>query len=71
MDKDRYPQTKDIKTLEDVLEDIDKKMIFTIFDKTKTPDINETIFGTAHKMGRMQQYFKVIANALIELKKKL
>lgn len=70
MDKDRYPRTEDIETLEDVLEDIDKKLIFTIFDKSKPLNIDEKVFTIAHKMGRMQQYLKVIINELIELKKK-
>ncbi len=70
MDKDRYPKTEDIKTLEDVLEDVDKKLHVTIFDKSKPLNTDEKFFSLAHKMSRMQQYFKVITNELIELKKK-
>ena len=32
---ERYPQVKDIKTLEDVLEDVDKKLVINIFKELK------------------------------------
>ena len=63
-----YPLTENIKTLEDVLQDVDKKMIFTITDKHRLPDTDNTVMALAHKMGRMQQYFKVIISELIKLK---
>jgi len=65
-----YPQTKDIKTLEDVLEDVDKKLFITIFDESKPLKIDEKVLYIAHKIGRMQQYFKIITNELIKLKNK-
>lgn len=68
---ERYPQVKDIKTLEDILEDVDKKLVIQIFDETKMPDVNRIALSNAHKIGRVLQYIKVLANELIEIKKKL
>ena len=64
----RALRVEEIKTLDDILADIDKKMVFKIFDTDKPLKAEEKLFEIAHKIGRILQYIKVLTKEIKKLK---
>ncbi len=67
-DDRRYPRIEDIKTIEDMLKDIDKKMIFKIFEGEKPLKSEEKLFEIASKIGRILQYIKILTEEILKIK---